>query len=171
MFGTASGLLAAAVVALTPIAVAVDRDNLPDSLLTFLLVLAAGALIRSLSANSWQLLAESMILVGAAFNVKMLAAFVVLPTFFLVYLLFAQAKWKLKATRLAIASVLLAAVSLSWSLIVYLTPASRRPYIGGSQTNSCAGACPGLQRIWTNLRRIGEPGTARSEGRFSAPPL
>jgi 4-amino-4-deoxy-L-arabinose transferase-like glycosyltransferase len=161
LFGTASGLLAAAVVALTPIAVAVDRDNLPDSLLTLLLVLAAGALIRSLSTNSWPFLSIVMVLVGAAFNVKMLAAFVVLPTFFLVYLLFAQAGWKVKITRLAIASVLLAAVSLSWSLVVYFTPASRRPYIGGSQTNSAlelALGYNGLGRIFGGLGNLGPPG-------------
>ncbi len=161
LFGTASGLLAAAVVTLTPIAVAVDRDNLPDTLLTLLLVLAAGALIRSLSTNSWPFLSVAMVLVGAAFNVKMLAAFVVLPTFFLVYLLFAQAGWKVKITRLAIASVLLAAVSLSWSLIVYLTPASRRPYIGGSQTNSAlelALGYNGLGRIFGGLGNLGPPG-------------
>jgi 4-amino-4-deoxy-L-arabinose transferase-like glycosyltransferase len=52
LYGEASCLLAAAVVTFTPIAVAVDRDNLPDSLLTLLLVLTAGALIRSIASNS-----------------------------------------------------------------------------------------------------------------------
>src|SRR4051794_12873114 len=43
--------------------------------------------------------------------------------------------WK-RIGHLAVAGVLLLAISLSWALAVDLTPASLRPYVGSSQDNS-----------------------------------
>ena len=45
VFGAAAGLLAGLFLAITPICVAVDRDNLPDPALVFVLLLAAWALV------------------------------------------------------------------------------------------------------------------------------
>src|SRR5207253_1276063 len=71
-----------------------------------------------------------------AFNVKMLAAFVVLPTFALVYFVGAPFGWWRRIGHLALAGVVLAAVSLSWVLAYDLTPPDRRPYAGTSDKNS-----------------------------------
>jgi Dolichyl-phosphate-mannose-protein mannosyltransferase len=85
VFGAVSGLLAGLVLAITPICVAVDRDNLPDTALVFVLLLAAWALSRAAETGRLGLLLLATALVGVGFNVKMLAAFVVLPTFYLCY--------------------------------------------------------------------------------------
>src|SRR5690606_584539 len=100
----------------------------------------------------------SMILVGVAFNVKMMAAYVVLPTFYLVYFVFAQARVREKFIHLAAATVVLVGFSLSWSLLVTVTPASHRPYMGGSTTNSAlelALGYNGLGRIFGGRGNMG----------------
>src|SRR5512132_2601529 len=78
-FGAAAGLLAALFLALTPVSVAIDRSSNTDSCLVLVLLLAAWALLRAAEDGSRRRLLLSMALVGLAFNIKMLAAFVVLP--------------------------------------------------------------------------------------------
>ena len=135
-FGAAAGLIAGLVLAITPIGVAVDRDNLPDTALVFVLVLSAWALIRAVETGKLVPLLLSAALVGVGFNVKMLAAFVVLPTFYVSYFLAAKTDWKLRLVNLTVATIVLVGASLSWSIAVELTPKSKRPYIGGSTNNS-----------------------------------
>jgi 4-amino-4-deoxy-L-arabinose transferase-like glycosyltransferase len=135
-WGAGAGLLAALVLAITPIAVAVDRVNSTDSLLVVVLVVAAWPLLWAVETGRLGPLLLAMTLVGVGFNVKMLAAYVVLPAFVLVYLLTAPLVWRTRAARLAVAGGVLAIVSLSWSVAVDLTPASARPYVGDSQNNT-----------------------------------
>jgi 4-amino-4-deoxy-L-arabinose transferase-like glycosyltransferase len=66
----------------------------------------------------------------------MLQAFLPLPAFYLLYLLGARLRWWRRLLYLAVASVVLLAVSLSWAVAVDLTPADERPYIGSSQNNT-----------------------------------
>ena len=84
----AAGLLAGAVLALTPVAVLMFRFNNPDALLVLLLVAAAPtprvARHRAGRAARWLVLAG--VLVGLGFLTKMLQAFLVVPAFALVYL-------------------------------------------------------------------------------------
>ena len=76
-FGSVAGLLAGLVLAVTPIFVVMNRDNNPDSILVFTLILAAWAMLRAAEKGHlrWLLLAGA--LVGVAFNVKMLEAYIV----------------------------------------------------------------------------------------------
>jgi 4-amino-4-deoxy-L-arabinose transferase-like glycosyltransferase len=90
-FGVLPGLLAAFLLATTPLSVAVDRSSNTDSCLVMVLVLAAWALLTAAERGSWRLLLLAMALVGVGFNVKMMAAFVVLPGFALTYWLGAGA--------------------------------------------------------------------------------
>ena len=135
-FGPVAGLLAALFLALTPVSVAIDRSSNTDSCLVLVLLLAAWALTHAVEKGSWPLLVLAMALIGLAFNVKMLAAFVVLPTFALVYFVGAPLGWWRRIGHLAVAGVVLAAVSLSWVLAYDLTPPERRPYAGTSDKNS-----------------------------------
>jgi 4-amino-4-deoxy-L-arabinose transferase-like glycosyltransferase len=135
-FGAAAGLLAALFLALTPVSVAIDRSSNTDSCLVLVLLLAAWALTLAAERGSLALLALSMALVGLGFNVKMLAAFVVLPVFALVYLVGAPLTWRRRVVDLAAAGVVLSAVSLSWVLVFDLTPPDRRPYAGTTNKNS-----------------------------------
>lgn len=150
MAGEWCGLLAALVMAVTPASVAIDRSNLPDSCLLLVLLLAGAALLRATQGARWGWLLAATALVGLGFNVKLTAAYLVLPSFYLVYWLGASATRRTRAGHLVAATVVLVAVSLSWPLFVDLTPASARPYVGDTQTNSVldlAFHLQGLQRI------------------------
>ena len=85
-FGPAAGLLAGAVLALTPVATLIFRFNNPDALLTLLLVAGAYAVVRALEggATRWLVLAGAC--VGFGFLAKQLQALLVVPAFALVYL-------------------------------------------------------------------------------------
>lgn len=135
--GPGAGLLAGAVMALTPVAALMFRFNNPDALLVLLLVLAAYCTQRACEkdAGRWWLIAAG-VAVGFGFLTKMLQAFLVVPALAGAYLVAGQ-----RPLRRRIADSLLAAltvgVSAGWYLLVVdLWPKEMRPYIGGSQTNS-----------------------------------
>ena len=135
-FTPAAGLLAGAVLALTPVAVLMFRFNNPDALLVLLLTIAAYAVTRALEAANtrWLVLAGS--LVGLGFLTKMMQAFFVVPAFGLVYLLAAPTPVRRRIWQLLLAGVAMFVAAAWWVIAVTLTPASARPYIGGSQHNS-----------------------------------
>ena len=135
-FGPAAGLLAGAALALTPVSVLMFRFNNPDALLVLLLVGAAYAMVRALEAASTRWLLLAGFLVGCGFLTKMLQAFLVLPVFALVYLVAAPTPVRRRLGQLlgALAATIVSAGW--WVAVVELVPASSRPYIGGSQTNS-----------------------------------
>ncbi|HWE92166.1 MAG TPA: glycosyltransferase family 39 protein [Pseudonocardiaceae bacterium] len=132
----AAGLIAGAVLALTPVAVLMFRFDNPDALLVLLLVAAAYAVIRAMEQAStrWLLLAGT--LVGFAFLAKMMQAFLVLPAFALVYLIVAPTGVGRRIRQLLAAGLAMVVAGGWWVLAVQLTPAADRPYIGGSQNNS-----------------------------------
>lgn len=78
-FGYVAAIIAAVALTLTPIAVAVNRDNNPDTLLVLLLVLAVWACSNAIRGGRLRWLLLSAALVGLAFNTKMLQAFVIVP--------------------------------------------------------------------------------------------
>jgi 4-amino-4-deoxy-L-arabinose transferase-like glycosyltransferase len=142
----AAGLVAGAVLALTPVAVLMFRFDNPDALLTLLVIGSVACTLRALestrlraegrTAHPVRWLALGGALVGFAFLTKMLQGFLVLPALGLVYLLAAHTPIGKRIGHLLVAfgSMILAAGW--WIAIVELWPASSRPYIGGSQTNS-----------------------------------
>ena len=154
-FGAGSGLLAALFLALTPISVVIDRSSNTDSCLVLVLLLAGWALAVATERGSGARLALAMALVGVGFNVKMLAAFVVLPTFALVYALGAPRPWRRRVVDLAVSGVVLAVVSLSWVVCYDLTPPERRPFAGSSQSNSMIELAVGHNGIERFVRRRG----------------
>jgi 4-amino-4-deoxy-L-arabinose transferase-like glycosyltransferase len=66
----------------------------------------------------------------------MLQAFLVVPAFALVYLVWAPAGMRRKLWQLTLAAAAMVASAGWWVAIVAVVPASSRPYIGGSQHNS-----------------------------------
>ncbi|EWM18346.1 glycosyltransferase, family 39 [Kutzneria sp. 744] len=128
--GPAAGLLAALVMALTPIAAALAKAQIADTLLTLLLVCAAGAWQRSVLDDKplW----PCAVWIGLAFHVKMVQAWLVLPVFALCYLVFARRR----LGRLFVAGGVVLAVSSVWVVITLLTPAADRPYIDATSDNN-----------------------------------
>ena len=135
-FGVGAAVVGAGAVATFPAFVAISRDNLPDPLLLFLLSCAAVCVVAATKRGRIGPLLGAAVLVGLAFNTKTLAAYVPLPAFFLAYLLLAPGSWRLRLLHLGAAAALLGAVSFAWIAAVELTPASHRPYVGGSLENS-----------------------------------
>ena len=160
-FGATAGLLAGLFLAVTPIAVAVDRSSNTDTGLVLVLLLAAWALLLAAERASRGLLLLAMALIGLGFNVKMLAAFVVLPTFALVYWLGAARPWRCRLLDLTLGGLLLAVVSLPWMIAYDLTPSARRPFVGSSPRNSMIDLAVGhngigrFVRLWQTAR-VGE---------------
>jgi 4-amino-4-deoxy-L-arabinose transferase-like glycosyltransferase len=127
-----AALIAALVLTLTPITVAINRDNNPDTVLVLLLVLGAWALQRAVQTGRLRPLLLCAFFIGCAFNTKMLQAFVVMPGFALVYLICAPPKFLRRIGHLLAAGVVLVISSAWWMVIVDQLPASSKPYIGGS---------------------------------------
>ncbi|HLI69515.1 MAG TPA: glycosyltransferase family 39 protein [Ktedonobacteraceae bacterium] len=135
-FGATAGLLASLALALSPLSVVTARNNTIDSTLALVLLLGAWAILKAAETGKWRWLLLSAVLVGLGFNVKMLEAYLVIPTFGLLYLLAAPRPVWTRIGQLLVAVLVLLAVSLSWAVIVDLTPASQRPYVGSSKDNS-----------------------------------
>ncbi len=135
-FGKLAGRLAALAMTLTPIVVADSRTNNMDATLIFFLLLALLLLEKAVVSNkAWWVMA-SFALVGIAFNVKMLQAFMILPAMYLFYWIAAQEKWSQKLKKLVLGTSTLVIFTLAWPLSVDLTNSSSRPYVGGSENNS-----------------------------------
>jgi 4-amino-4-deoxy-L-arabinose transferase-like glycosyltransferase len=166
-FGAGAGLLAGAVLASTPVAALMFRFNNPDALLVLLLVAAAYAVTRALEdgRTCWLVLAGS--LVGFGFLTKMLQAFLVLPAFGVAYLVAGPPRLGKRCWQLILAALATLAAAGWWVAIVQLTPASARPYIGGSTDNSVlelALGYNGLGRLTGN-----ETGSVGFGGRGGSP--
>ncbi|GAA3134534.1 glycosyltransferase family 39 protein [Planomonospora alba] len=134
--GHAAGTVAALVMTLTPITVAINRDNNPDTILVLLLVAAAWCCLEAVRTGRTRTLLLSAALVGLAFNTKMLQAYLVVPALALTYLALAPGTVPRRIGRLLAAGAVLAVSSGWWMLVVDLWPAGSRPYIGGSTDNS-----------------------------------
>ncbi len=135
-FGHAAGVIAGLVLAVTPVVVATDRNNTIDSILIFTLLLAAWAFIRATETAKLRYLLLGTAIVGIAFNIKMLQAYLPLPAFFALYFFGAKKKLLPKLGNLTVATLLLLAISFSWATVVDMTPATQRPYVGSSSSNS-----------------------------------
>ncbi|MFF4980415.1 ArnT family glycosyltransferase [Streptomyces sp. NPDC001046] len=135
-FAPAAGLIAGAVLALTPVAALMFRFNNPDAMLALLMALACFFVLRALEDGRTRWLVWAGAAIGFAFLAKTLQAFLILPPLALVYGVCAPVPVKRRIGQLAAG---LAAILVSggwWVAIVELWPASSRPYIGGSQHNS-----------------------------------
>lgn len=159
--GPVAGLIAGAVLAVTPVATLIFRFNNPDALLVLLLVAAAYATVRAVETAATRWLVLAGVLVGLGFLTKMLQAFLVVPVLAGVYLLAAPTGLgrRIRQTLLAGLAVVLSAGW--WVAIVELVPASARPYVGGSQTDSVLELTLG----YNGLGRI----TGREEGSVGRP--
>lgn len=131
-----AGLLAGAVMALTPVAVLMFRFNNPDALLVLLMTAAAYAVLRSIqdARLRWLLLAGALL--GFGFLTKQLQVLLVVPGFALAYLVAAPVGLGKRLLHLLATGGAMTVAAGWWLAAVELIPAADRPYIGGSQNNS-----------------------------------
>jgi 4-amino-4-deoxy-L-arabinose transferase-like glycosyltransferase len=134
--GPLAGIVAAAVLAASPVSVALNRGNVADSLLIMLIVLAADAACAALLSGRLRTLLLGAVWVGLAFQAKMMVAWLVLPALGAAYLLAAPGRARARIAHLALAGLVTVAVSLSWMVAITLVPAHQRPYVDGTQNDS-----------------------------------
>lgn len=151
--GAHAAIVAAAVLAVAPAAVTLDRGNISDTLLILLLVLAADALVGSLLTGSRRGVLLAGLWVGLAFQAKMVEAWLVIPALAITYLVASDGTLRTRLLRLAAMVAVIAAVSLSWMSFVSLTPVSHRPYVDGSLHDSI------FEQVfdYNGLGRVGQP--------------
>ena len=135
-FGPAAGLLAGAVMALTPVAVLMFRFNNPDALLVLLMVAAAYTTTRAIEDGKTKWLVWAGVFIGFGFLTKMLQAFTVVPALALAYLIAGPPQLGKRIWQLLLGGAAMIAAAGWWVAIVELWPADSRPYIGGSTDNS-----------------------------------
>jgi 4-amino-4-deoxy-L-arabinose transferase-like glycosyltransferase len=153
-FGRAGGFIAGAVLALTPIAVAVARHNNPDMLLVLCVVLGLWALVRAFDDGRVRWLVLAGAAVGLGFEAKMGAALLVMPAMTVAWLWAApRNRWR----GLLGGSAAMAVVGGAWPLLMALTPASSRPWVSGTSDNS----------IWSLI--FGYNGLGRLDGQAGGP--
>ncbi|MGA5068802.1 ArnT family glycosyltransferase [Streptomyces exfoliatus] len=137
-FGAGAGLIAGAVLALTPVAALMFRFNNPDALLALLMTVAVSCVLRALEqdkgAARW--LVWAGVALGFAFLAKTLQAFLILPPLALVYAVCAPGGFGRRLGRIALGGLAMVGSAGWWVAVVELWPASSRPYVGGSQNNS-----------------------------------
>ncbi|MFN8051950.1 MAG: glycosyltransferase family 39 protein [Acidimicrobiales bacterium] len=135
-FGTVAGLVAGAVLALTPVAALMFRFNNPDALLVLLMLGAAYAALRAIESGRLRWFVWTGVAVGLGFLTKQLQVLLVVPGFALAHLAFGgHGIWR-RIRDLGAAAVAMIVAAGWWIAIVELVPASMRPYVGGSQHNS-----------------------------------
>src|SRR5947209_5099658 len=171
-FGVVAGLLAALALALSPISILTNRNVTIDSTLTLVLLLGAWTVLKAAETGRLRWLLLTAFIVGIGFNIKTLEAYLVVPAYGLLYLLAAPHRLRKRIGHLALAGVLLLAISLSWVVAVDLTPASQRPYVGSTQDNSELSLALGYNGIQRLLGAFGGFGGGSRANRFpnGAPP-
>ncbi|MDP9889348.1 ArnT family glycosyltransferase [Pseudarthrobacter enclensis] len=134
--GPAAGLVAGGALALTPVAALMFKFNNPDAMLTLCLVLGAYFTTRAIERAGWKWLVAAGAVIGLAFLAKMLQGFLVVPALGLAYLWAAPTTLGRRVAHLfgALGGILV--VAGSYVALFQLTPASDRPYMAGSTTNS-----------------------------------
>jgi 4-amino-4-deoxy-L-arabinose transferase-like glycosyltransferase len=161
--GHRAALLAALMLALTPIFVAMSRFNNPDALLVLTEVAAAWALVRAMESGRTRHVLLCGLFVGLAFNVKMLQAYLVVPGLALTFLIAARGGIRRRVAQLAAGGAAMLAVSFAWYGAMMLVPAGQRPWVGDTTDNSwftLIFGANGLSRV------TGTAGGAGSGGSF-----
>ncbi len=139
-FGPAAGVISALALAVSPISVVTNRNNTIDSTLMLALLLGAWAVFRAIETDQLRWLVVAAVCVALGFNIKMLEAYLVVPAFFLAYILGSRKGWAKGWARqigsLLVAGAALLGLSFAWVIAVDLIPAALRPWVGSTTDNS-----------------------------------
>ncbi|WP_078593624.1 ArnT family glycosyltransferase [Streptomyces sp. NRRL S-920] len=172
--GPAAGLLAAGLLTVTPVAASMFGHAMMDGSLIMCLVLAADQYQKAVGTARLRPLLLSAVWIGLGFQMKMMEAWIVVPAFFVGYLVAAPARLGRRLGSLAAAGVVLLAVSLSWVALLTFTPKDDRPYVDGSTNNSAVAMVfgyNGFNRLHAGLIEGGAPASGRplpDDGRANA---
>ena len=130
-FGLASAGIAGATMMLISVTTLMFGFNSPDVILTLMLATSGYTFLRSLEGKRsllWLGLAE--LFTGLVFNTKILQGLMVLLVMAVVYLVFARPPIVTRFMHLVFAGLITTISTLWWSVLVWLTPAGSRPWVG-----------------------------------------
>ncbi len=136
VWGGLAGFMAAALLATSPINLVSNRSNILESLVVLSLLLASWAIFQAIEGKSlgWLLLAG--LFIGLGFNIKGLEAWLVVPVFVLTYLVSVSLPWRTRLRHIGLMLLLMLGIAVAWITLVDLTPATQRPYVDSTLTNS-----------------------------------
>jgi 4-amino-4-deoxy-L-arabinose transferase-like glycosyltransferase len=157
-FGRRAGFVAGLVLALTPVSVAVWRDNNTDALLILCCVAAVWFAARGLEDGRTRWLVLSGVAVGLGFETKMAAALLVVPALAAAWLWVAPRGTGATVRSLVAGGVAMVVVGIAWPLLVALTPVADRPWISGTDDNSIWSLVLGYNGAGRLLGQAGGPG-------------
>lgn len=156
---TAPALLGGFIYATTPVVVLMSRFNNPEPLMGLLTVAAVYYVLRAIADNRcvWFLLAGTAL--GLGFMAKQIQAFLPIPALLVAVLLFGSGTVGARIVRLLASFGALVVSGFWWMVVVDLTPAGSRPYVGGSTSNSVLE----LTLNYNGLARFVQAPAARSD--------
>ena len=131
-----AGVVAAAMYATTPLVAACAQVNVPESWLALTFALTAYLAVRAVQSGRLWWLVGAGLAIAAAFQVKMLQGWTIWPAVIIAYLIAAPVTFWARVWHLLVAGVVSLVASLWWVLLVTFTPASDRPWVGGTDYNS-----------------------------------
>ncbi|HMJ34665.1 MAG TPA: glycosyltransferase family 39 protein [Baekduia sp.] len=157
VFGRPAGFVAGLVLATTPITVAISRHNNPDALVVLCSTAALWFTVRALKDGRTRWLLWAGVCVGLGFETKMGTALLVVPALAAAYLWVAPRGRLVAVRQLLAGGAAMTVVGLAWPMLMWLTPASSRPWISGTSDNS----------IWSLI--VGYNGLGRVDGQQGGP--
>lgn len=132
----APALFGALLYATTPVIVLMSRFNNPEPLMGLLTVTAVYFVVRALEDSRWRWFLLAGAALGLGFMAKQIQAFLVVPALVIAVLLVGAGPVWSRIRQLLGALAALAVSGGWWMAVVDLTPATQRPYVGGSMANS-----------------------------------
>lgn len=134
--GVTSARVAAAVFVLTPIVTPTFAHSMEDGPLVCCLILAADRAHRAAVAGRPRSLIAAALWIAVGFQMKMTAAWVLLPAVLAAYLIYAPIRRRVRLLHAAIATAVCGVVSILWITVVALVSAGSRPYVDGTSNNN-----------------------------------
>lgn len=134
--GRLAGLVAACVYATMPLTAALSKSNVPEVWFALALGVVAYLTIRALQSGRLVWLLAAGLAVAAAFQVKMLEAWMVYPAMAVAYLVAAPRAVRTRVWHVLVSGVVSVAASLWWIVLVTLSPATDRPWVGNTTDDS-----------------------------------
>lgn len=134
--GVAAARMAAVVFILTPIVTPTFAHSMEDGPLACCLILALDRAHAAAVSGRGRSLVWSGLWIALGFEMKMTAAWVVLPAVLIAYLAFAPISRRARTIRAAAATAVCVVASIVWLSAVALVPAGSRPYVDGTANDS-----------------------------------
>jgi 4-amino-4-deoxy-L-arabinose transferase-like glycosyltransferase len=136
MWSPVAGIAAAAALAVLPVEVITSRSDTMDGVMMFLIVLALLLIVRAIETgrNRWML--AGAVVLGVAFDVKLLESLVALPGLALMAFVGLQGPLARRVGKILLAGAVYTVVALAWLGATLIVPAGDRPWAIGSTNGS-----------------------------------